>query len=216
MHLCSRSQHCERWIYCQKQKKSCGAEQSEKEKKRERGSERTESVKRRGKRGEEPWGAEEQLLSAAPWRTSVHATSSSHWLALQHSSCLEQKTHHTYTHLGFWLWLTQRDSFLTSPHTDSKVTHTHSVHLRYVRLCECVSNQCSLDGKHTYEHVKLHRIMNWFHILCTWPCCPILTIENTPENTYTYTHIHTHSARGHTHTQSQDIPRLHLHHLTAC
>lgn len=50
-------------------------------------------MKRWAKEAAGPGGVEEQLLSAAPLRTSVHATGTSHWLILQHSSCLKHKAH---------------------------------------------------------------------------------------------------------------------------
>ena len=84
-----------------KKKKSPGAKGKRKDRGRERGSE--ESVERGGRKEKGPEGAEEQLLSVAPQRTSVHATCFSLWLRSQRGSCLEDKTNaHTHTHLCFW------------------------------------------------------------------------------------------------------------------
>lgn len=52
-----------------------------------------EEMREGGTRAWRSGGVEEQLLSAAPLRTSVHATGTSHWLILQRSSCLKHKAH---------------------------------------------------------------------------------------------------------------------------
>lgn len=92
---------------CQRQKTTWGE--------RKGGSENKVSVRRRVKEWEGPRGAEEQLLSATPLRTSVHASGSSRRLTLQHSSCLEDKTPiSTLTHLCFRCRSTLWD--MLSPH----------------------------------------------------------------------------------------------------
>lgn len=94
------------------------------------------------KEQDKPGGAKEQLLRAAPLRSSERATGSSHWFTLQDNSCLEDGTH------------TQRTVVMICPavwHTQ-KVHYTHSSY----RWAFVWSNQGSFKDIHIWKPVAFH------------------------------------------------------------
>lgn len=95
-------------------------------------------IKRWGKRETgalRSWGAAVECCSSENFCTC----SSSHWLTLQHSSCLEDKTH---TRLCFCWWFTVRGVVSPHQHTQKQKleshTHTHASYLGSTLVWLCV------------------------------------------------------------------------------